>query len=96
MDCGHPEIDKAKTEQEVLQSATDYLNLWAPRELEPLALGLVDLRIESPDDIERVKRWLIDSKASPYETSPHGAHLRELAGYFWHASTRIGEIRNAH
>jgi len=93
MDCWHHEIDKATTEEEVVKCASDYLVLWAPRELEPLALGLVEMRIESGDDVERVKRWLTDSQASAYANSQHAAHLRELAGYFWHVSSRIGQVR---
>jgi len=92
MDCWHHEIDKANTVDEVVQSASDYLQLWAPRELDPMQLGLVDMNIESPDDIERVKRWLAEHKTEA--VSPrHGAHMKELAGYFWHAATRVGEIR---
>jgi hypothetical protein len=95
MDCWHHEIDKATTEDQVVKCASDYLVLWAPRELEPLALGLVEMRIENTEDIERVKRWLTDSRASAYSNVSHAAHLRELAGYFWHASSRVAEIRGA-
>ena len=47
MDCWHHEIDKATTEDEVVNSAADFLALWAPQELAPLTLGWRDLRIES-------------------------------------------------
>src|SRR5712691_10768709 len=93
MDCWHHEIDKATTEEEVVKCAGDYLALWAPRELEPLALGLVEKSIESAEDVERVKRWLTDNKPSAYSNPSHAAHLRELAGYFWHAASRVDEIR---
>ena len=92
MDCWHHEIDKATSETEVVRCASDYLALWAPRELEPLALGLVEMRIGSADDVERVKRWLTDNKASAYSNPSHAAHLRELAAYFWHAASRLGEL----
>jgi hypothetical protein len=95
MDCWHHEIDNATTEDEVVRSASDYLSLWAPRELHPTALGLIEMRVESCEDIERVKRWLSDSQASTFSTTPHAAHLRELAGYFWHAASRIAEIRRS-
>lgn len=94
MDCWHHEIDKAKTVDEVVQSASDYLQLWAPRELDPMQIGLVDMNIESPDDIERVKRWLVEHKLDAVSPT-HGAHMKELAGYFWHAATRVGEIRQS-
>ncbi len=95
MDCWHHEIDMATTEEEVVQCASDYLSLWAPRELEPLALGLVDKTIESVDDVERVKLWLTDNKSTAYANPSHVAHLRELAGYFWHAASRVDEIRRS-
>ena len=94
MDCWHHEIEKAKTEDEVVRSACDYLQLWAPRELDPMQLGLIDMSIDSVDDIERVKHWLDENK--PAAVSPlHSAHLKELTGYFWHASSKIGDIRAA-
>lgn len=94
MDCWHHEIDKARTEDDVVRSASDYLQLWAPRELDPMQLGLIDMSIESTEDIERVRRWLSDN--GPAAVSPrHSAHLKELTGYFWHAASRIGEIRQS-
>ena len=94
MDCWHHEIDKASTEDEVVKSASDYLLLWAPRELDPMQVGLVDMSIESPDDIERVKSWLSDHES--HAVSPtYSAHMKELTGYFWHAASRLGEIRQA-
>lgn len=95
MDCWHHEIEKATSEAQVVKSASDYLVLWAPRELEPTKLGLNALRIDSCDDIERVKSHLADSPASANPVTPRQAHLRELADYFWHASTRIGELRRS-
>jgi hypothetical protein len=95
MDCWHHEIEKANTEAEVVRSASDYLLLWAPRELAPTTLGLRALRIENCDDIERVKSHLADSPANATPVTSRQAHLRELADYFWHASTRIGELRRS-
>jgi hypothetical protein len=93
MDCWHHEIDKATSEEAVVRCASDYLALWAPRELEPLALGLVEMRIQSADDVERVKLWLTDNLASAYSNPSHAAHLRELAAYFWHAASRLDEVK---
>lgn len=93
MDCWHHEIDKATTEREIVRNASDYLVLWAPKELEPINLGLTDLRIETPDDIERVKRWLGDNRLKPNAGSRDSAHVQELAHYFSHAAARLGELR---
>ena len=93
MDCWHHEIDKAKTEDEIVRSASDYLVLWTPREIDPTRRA-VDMSIRSPDDIERVKSWISDRESTA--VSPiYTAHMRELSGYFRHASSRLGEIRQA-
>ena len=86
MSCWHREIERSRTEAEVVGSARDFLALWSPRELEPLTLGWRDLRIESAEDIERVKRWALED----------ARELSELGDYFWHAAARIGEIRRLH
>ncbi|MEO5692946.1 MAG: hypothetical protein ABIQ72_07465 [Usitatibacter sp.] len=91
MDCWHREIEQANTEAEVASRASDYLALWAPRELEPLTLGWREMRMETADDVRAVKTWLLDSPA----TSDPAAELHDLAGYFWHAVERIDRIRSA-
>ena len=92
MDCWHHEIDTATSAAELVRNAGEYLLLWAPRELSPAALGLARMRIESTDDIERVNDRLAHT-ALPTTSTAHAAHLRELARYFRHAATRIGELR---
>jgi hypothetical protein len=91
MDCWHRELDQANTEADVARRASDYLALWAPRELEPLTLGWREVRIDNPGDVETLRSWLLDSPA----TGDPGAGLHELAGYFWHAAERIETIRRA-
>ena len=94
MDCWHHEIDKAKTVDDVVRSASDYLQLWAPRELDPMQIGLVDMNIDCPEDIERVKKWLADHQAAAVSPA-YTAHMKELTGYFWHAASKVGQIRQA-
>jgi hypothetical protein len=93
MDCWHRSIDRAGTEAEVVKSAADYLALWSPRELAPLTLGWRELRLRSGADIERMKRMLIDDLAVDVSAEPDTAHLRDLGDYFWHAASRVGQIR---
>jgi hypothetical protein len=93
MDCWHHEIDNAASEAELMKGASDFLRLWAPRELAPGSLGLRALRIDCSDDIERVRSRLADTPAQPATKSD--AHLRELAGYFFHAAARLAEIRRS-
>ena len=95
MDCWHQEIDRAKTEAEVVRNAADYLFLWAPQELAPLSLGWRDMRVENADDVERMKEWLVEGVAGTHCASPHANALRELASYFWHAAFRIRELRRS-
>jgi hypothetical protein len=94
MDCWRHELETAASEAEIMKCATDYLRLWAPREMNARALGLDDLKIRSTGDIETVKRRLADAP-QPFSDSKtrEGSHVRELADYFWRASARIGELR---
>jgi hypothetical protein len=94
MDCWHHEIDKAKTVDDVVRSASDYLQLWAPRELDPMQIGLVDMSIDSAEDIERVRKWLADHQAAAVSPT-YTAHMKELTGYFWRAASKVGEIRQS-
>ena len=93
MDCWHHEIDNATSEAEVVKSASDYLKLWAPREIAPWRLGLSEMRIADRGDIERVKFHLASTPPKSKPASASESHLRELAGYFAHASSKIGELR---
>jgi hypothetical protein len=93
MDCWRHEIDGAATENEVVRIAADYLFLWTPRELAPIALGWRDLRLESAADVERMKGWLVEGVSGAHSISRDAAALRELASYIWHAASRIQELR---
>jgi|EndMetStandDraft_2_1072991.scaffolds.fasta_scaffold374847_2 hypothetical protein len=93
MDCWHHEIDTAMTEAEVVRNAGEYLLLWAPRTLSAESIGLTRMRIESGDDVERVNERLARSPVRVDRASPGSGHLREIAQYFRHAATRLGELR---
>ena len=88
MDCWHREIERSRTEAEVVVGAADYMALWSARELEPVTLGWRHVSIESADDVERVKNWLVE------DLRPEVQPLRELGDYLWHAAERIREIRS--
>jgi hypothetical protein len=89
MDCWHREIERSRTEAEVVGSAADFLALWSPQELAPVTMGWRPVNIRNADDLERVKKWLVDDFRGGTAMEP----LRELGDYLWHASTRIREIR---
>ena len=93
MSCWHREIERSRTEAEVVGAARDFLALWSPRELEPLTQGWRELRIENADDVERVKRWAVEEVGGELSATPDARALTEFGDYFWHAAVRIGEIR---
>ena len=96
MDCWQHEINLARTESEVVSTASDYLTLWAPRELAPITLGWRRVCIENRADIERLKSWLNEGLASDLSIAPNADKLLELSDYLWHAAARIDEIRDIH
>ena len=95
MDCWHRQIEKSDSEAEVVREASDFLELWSPRELEPLTLGWRDVHIQSAADIERMKKWVVEELDVEHSLSPETRQLRELGDYLWHAAARIGELRRA-
>jgi hypothetical protein len=93
MDLWHQEIDTATSEAEIVRSASDYLGVWAPRELAPAALGLREMRLKNSDELVLVNYRLSDNPEKVASTAHQAAHLRELAGYFGHAASRIFDLR---
>jgi len=93
MDCWHRRIDRSRTEAEVVRSAGDFMALWSPRELAPVTRGWREVNIENVDDLERVKKWVVDDLGGEISALPEAQPLRELGDYLWHAAARIKEIR---
>ena len=94
MDCWHREIERSQTEEEVVRGAGEFLSLWSPRELAPVTLGWRPARIASAEDLERLKKWVVEDLGIGAFTRPGAAALRELGDYLWHASARIRAIRS--
>jgi len=90
MDCWHREIDKAGSEDEVVTGAKDYLVLWSPHELKTLTHEDRAPKIDNGTDIVRLERRLAEGC---YDMPPQSEHFEELVTYFWHAATRIRELR---
>jgi hypothetical protein len=95
MDCWHREIERSTTEAQVVVGAADFMALWSARELEPVTLGWRHVCIENVDDIERVKKWVVEDLGGGAVVRPEAQPLRELGDYLWHAAERIREIRSA-
>jgi hypothetical protein len=91
MDCWRREIGRSRTEAEVVRNAVEFMALWSPRELAPVARGCrVD--IHDAADLERVSKWVVEDL--PAVAPPDAAPLRELGEYLWYAAARIREIRH--
>ena len=88
MDCWQREIARSRTEAEVLRNAGDFMALWSPRELAPVTRGWRPVKIENAEDLERVKKWVVEDVPVG-----DGTPLRELGDYLWYASARIRQIR---
>ena len=93
MDWWRDELEKATSQDEILRGATDFLQCWAPRELDPMNLGLIEMRIDSAEDIDRVRRSLEKRHTLPETTSTQEAHLKELASYLGDAACKVEELR---
>ena len=93
MDCWHREIERSRTEAEVVKGAAEFMSLWSPRELAPVTRGWREVDIRNPEDLERVKNWVVEDLAGGLSSFPPAQPLRELGDYLWHASARIREIR---
>ena len=93
MDCWQREIARSRTEAEVVRSAVDFMALWSPRELAPVTRGWRPVTIENADDLERVKKWVVEDLGGGKPVTREVEPLRELGEYLWYASARIREIR---
>jgi hypothetical protein len=92
MDCWHDEIERARTEADVIRLAQDYLFLWSPQELAPLTMGWRQIRVDTAADVERIRQWLAEGLAGSLSASRDAAQLRVLRDYFWHAAMRLREL----
>ena len=77
MDCWQREIARSRTEAEVVRNAVDFMALWSPGELAPVTRGWRPVRIENAEDLERVKKWVVEDVAAAGDSAP----LRELRQY---------------
>jgi hypothetical protein len=92
MDTWFREIERAKTEAEIVASARDYCSLLHPRELDALPQECRDVRIQDGVDIPRVRERLSDGYAR-IRGGAETERLQQLMEYFSRASDRLGELR---
>ena len=87
-------IDSATTEAEIVSQTRDFLSLVHPRDLQPLPEECRDLRVESNDDIRRVKERLARGCAALRTHPDEADRVQALLSYVARASDRIGEIHS--
>ena len=88
------EIDRARTEAEVVATTRDYLALWSPTELARFPEDCRQIRIDTQADIARGRDRLHDgyARAGADEVSER---LQDLVTLVARANERLGEIRTA-
>lgn len=90
------EIERAKTEAEVVAATRDYCALVHPRELAPLPEELREIRIDAGADIPRLRARLSAGCDQVRDPDAETGKLRELVDYLGKASERLGELGQAH
>ncbi len=96
MDAWLKEIERAKTEDEVVAAARDYCALLHPRELEALPKHCREIHIDTEADIPRVRRTLSAGFAAVHDPDADVERVRVLVDYMSRAEKRLGELRGAH
>ena len=94
MDSWIRELDRARTEAEVVATTRDYVSLWAPPELAHLPEDCRQIRIDTQADIARWRDKLVDGYARTREADG-SPRLDDLVSLVARASERLGEIRAA-
>jgi hypothetical protein len=93
MNTWFKDIERARTEAEVVASARDYCSLLHPRELDALPQECREIRIEASTDIPRLREQLTHGYDRVRDTDAETARLRLLVDFMARASDRIGELR---
>ena len=88
------EIDRARTEAEVVATTRDYLALWSPTELARFPEDCRQIRVDTQADIARWRDRLQENyaRAGDDEVSER---LQDLVTLVARANERLGEIRTA-
>ena len=88
------EIERARTEAEVVATTRDYVSLWSPVELSQFPEDCRQIRIDTQADIARWRDKLADGYAR--SRTPEGSErLQDLVSLVARASERLGEIRTS-
>jgi hypothetical protein len=96
MDSWFKDLERAKTEAEIVAGARDYCSLLNPRELDALPKECREIHIEEGVDIPRLRAQLSDVYSRVRDREGETEGLRHLVDYLSRASERLGELRGPH
>jgi hypothetical protein len=89
------DIDRARSEAEVVRHARDFCSLLHPRDLEPLARNYREVRVESDADIAVTREKLARGYAELHAHASEVEKLRDLMTLLARAADRLAELRGA-
>jgi len=88
------DLDRARTEAEVVATTRDYLALWSPTELARFPEECRSIRIDTEADIARWRDKLAAGYARARDTDAP-ERLQDLVTLVARASERLGELRTS-
>lgn len=88
------EIDRARTEAEVVATTRDYVALWSPTELAHFPEDCRTIRIDTQADIARWRDKLADGYVRA-RASDVPERLQDLVTLVARADERLGELRTS-
>lgn len=86
------DIERARSDAELLEEARAYCVLVHPRELAPLPADCRAIRIDDAADLPRVTQRLAAAYEALQQQEIDTPCLRDLVTYLSHATRRLGEL----
>ena len=89
-------IDRAASPDEIVSQTRDFCALQHPRELASLPEDIRQIRIESGDDIQRLRERLEACGAAVRLKAFDVQRIGDFLAYIEHADARLGELSRRH
>ena len=96
MDAWFRAIEHATTAEEIVAQARDFCSLMHPRDLAALPEDVRTIRIDSRDDIARLRERLEACGASARAKAFDAQQVSDLLTYIDRATARLGEFSGPH
>ena len=91
----YQQVDNAKTSQEVVAIARDYLASWGPREISLLPPSIRPSRLRDEQDIEILHAKVIDEYRATQASGDALDALQRMTSFVVRAAIRLVELREA-